>query len=76
MTEVHESDDGTEERYPLRDTPRQILSFNYTQMRKEMGDMFHMLSANLRGQWGIPLRQVKRVIPDIVDDELHHSRCN
>lgn len=69
MTEVHESFDGSEERYPLRDTPRQILSFNYVQMRKEMGDMFHMLSANLRGQWGIPLRQVKRVISDIVDDD-------
>ena len=55
MTEVHESFDGNEERYPLRDTPRQILSFNYVQMRKEMGDMFHMLSANLRKQWGIPL---------------------
>ena len=69
MTEVHESFDGNEERYPLRDTPRQILSFNYVQMRKEMGDMFHMLSANLRKQWGIPLRQVKRIIPDIVDDD-------
>ena len=69
MTEVHESFYGNEERYPLRDTPRQILSFNYVQMRKEMGDMFHMLSANLRKQWGIPLRQVKRIIPDIVDDD-------
>lgn len=69
MTEVHESFGGSEDRYPLRDTPRQILSFNYVQMRKEMGDMFHMLSANLRGQWGIPLRQVKRVIPGIVDDD-------
>lgn len=69
MTEVHESDDGSEERYPLRDTCRQILSFNYTQMRKAMGDMFHMLSANLRKQWGIPLRQVKRAIPDMVDDD-------
>lgn len=69
MTEVHESFGGSEDRYPLRDTPRQILSFNYVQMRKEMGDMFHMLSANLRGQWGIPLKQVKRVIPDIADDD-------
>jgi len=69
MTEVHESFDGSEDRYPLRDTPRQILSFNYVQMRKEMGDMFHMLSANLRKQWGIPLRQVKRIIPDIADDD-------
>lgn len=69
MTEVHESFDGSEERYPLRDVPRQVLSFNYVQMRKAMGDMFHMLYANLRKQWGIPLRQVKRVIPDIVDDD-------
>lgn len=69
MTEVHESFDGSEERYPLRDAPRQVLSFNYVQMRKAMGDMFHMLYANLRKQWGIPLRQVKRVIPDIVDDD-------
>lgn len=69
MTEVHESFDGSEERYPLREAPRQILNFNYTQMRKAMGDLFHMLYANLRKQWGIPLRQVKRVIPDIVDDD-------
>lgn len=69
MTEVHESFDGSEERYPLRDAPRQVLNFKYTEMRKAMGDMFHMLYANLRKQWGIPLRQVKRVIPDIVDDD-------
>ena len=69
MTEVHESFGGSEDRYPLRDTPRQILSFNYVQMRKEMGDLFHMLAANLRKQWGIPLRQVKRSIPNTVDDD-------
>lgn len=69
MTEVHESFGGSEERYPLRDAPRQILNFKYTEMRKAMGDMFHMLYANLRKQWGIPLRQVKQVIPDIVDDD-------
>lgn len=69
MTEVHESFNGSEERYPLRDAPRQILNFNYTQLRKAMGDLFHMLYANLRKQWGVPLRQVKRSIPDIVDDD-------
>ena len=70
MTEVHESFDGTELRYPFRDAPRQVLSFNYVQMRKAMGDMFHMLYANLRKQWGIPLRQVKRSIPDMTDEAL------
>ena len=69
MTEVHESFDGSEERYPLREAPHQILNFNYTQLRKAMGDLFHMLYANLRKQWGIPLRQVKRSIPDIMDDD-------
>ena len=69
MTEVHESFNGSEIRYPLRDAPRQVLNFKYTAMRKAMGDLFHMLYANLRKQWGIPLRQVKRVIPDIVDDD-------
>lgn len=69
MTEVHESFDDSEERYPLSDAPRQILNFKYTEMRKAMGDMFHILYANLRKQWGIPLRQVKRVIPDIIDDD-------
>ena len=69
MTEVHEAFDGSEIRYPLRDAPRQILNFKYTEMRKAMGDMFHMLYANLRKQWGIPLRQVKRSIPDITDDD-------
>ena len=69
MTEVHESFDGAELRYPLRDAPRQVLSFNYVQMRKAMGDMFHMLYANLRKQWGIPLRQVKRSIPGMINDD-------
>lgn len=69
MTEVHESFDSTELRYPLRDAPRQVLSFNYVQMRKALGDMFHMLYANLRKQWAIPIRQVKRSIPDMVDDD-------
>lgn len=69
MTEVHESFDGSEERYPLRDAPRQYLNFNYTEMRKAMGDLFHMLYANLRKQWGVPLRQVKRTIPDMADSD-------
>jgi len=69
MTEVHEAFDGSEIRYPLRDAPRQILNFKYTEMRKAMGDLFHMLYANLRKQWGIPLRQVKRSIPDVTDDD-------
>lgn len=69
MTEVHESFDGSEDRYPLRDAPRQYLNFNYTEMRKAMGDLFHMLYANLRKQWGIPLRQVKRTIPDMSDSD-------
>ncbi|MEQ1411501.1 hypothetical protein [Acinetobacter indicus] len=69
MTEVHESFDGSEERYPLRDAPRQYLNFNYTEMRKAMGDLFHMLYANLRKQWGIPLRQVKRTISDMADSD-------
>lgn len=69
MTEVHEAFDGSEQRSILRDRPRQILNFSYISMRKELGDMFHMLYANLRKQWGIPLRQIKRSIPDITDDD-------
>ena len=48
LTEMHESFDGSEERNALRDAPRQILSFKYVQMQKAMGDLFHMLYANLR----------------------------
>jgi len=40
-TEVHESFDGSEERYIQRDAPRQVLSFNYVKMQKAMGDIFH-----------------------------------
>lgn len=68
-TDVHEAYDGSEDRYILRDAPRQILSFNYTEMQKSMGDIFHMLYANLRGQWGIPLPQFRKAIPDIVDSD-------
>ncbi|MEG2569594.1 MAG: hypothetical protein RSA84_25630, partial [Acinetobacter sp.] len=70
ITEVHESFDGSEERYITRDAPRQILSFNYINMRKAMGDMFHMLYANLRKQWGIPLPQFRQGIPDIEDNDF------
>jgi len=68
-TEVHEAYGGGEDRYILRDAPRQILSFNYVNMQKAMGDMFHMLYANLRGQWGIPLPQFRQDIPDMADSD-------
>ena len=69
-TEVHQSFDGTEIRYIQRDVPRQVLSFNYVNMQKAMGDIFHMLYANLRKQWGIPLPQFRQIIPDIEDSDF------
>ena len=80
LTEVHESHNGTEIRQSLRDQARQILEFNYVNFRKNMGDMFHLIYANLRGLWAIPLYQLRQNIGDIdsnqieVDyvDELHH----
>ncbi len=69
-TEVHEAFDGSEERYIQRDAPRQVLSFNYVNMQKAMGDMFHMLYANLRKQWGIPLPQFRQTIQDIDNDDF------
>ncbi|QXW27219.1 hypothetical protein KXJ74_07345 [Acinetobacter johnsonii] len=69
-TEVHESFDGSEERYIQRDAPRQVLSFNYVKMQKAMGDIFHMLYANLRKQWGIPLPQFRQTIPDIDNNDF------
>jgi len=69
-TEVHESFDGSEERYIQRDAPRQVLSFNYVNMQKAMGNMFHMLYANLRKQWGIPLPQFRQIILDVNDDDF------
>lgn len=68
-TEVHESFDGGEDRYIQRDAPRQVLSFNYVNMQKAMGDIFHMLYANLRKQWGIPLPQFRQLIPDLEDSD-------
>ena len=68
-TEVHEAYGGSEDRYILRDAPRQVLSFNYVTMQKALGDMFHMLYANLRGQWGIPLPQFRQAIPDMADSD-------
>jgi hypothetical protein len=69
-TEMHESFDGNEERYIQRDAPRQVLSFNYVKMQKAMGDIFHMLYANLRKQWGIPLPQFRQTIPDIDNNDF------
>ena len=69
-TEVHESFDGSEERYIQRDAPRQVLNFNYVNMQKAMGDIFHMLYANLRKLWGIPLPQFRQNIPDLEDSDF------
>ncbi|MFN4186409.1 MAG: hypothetical protein ACK4FN_00100 [Acinetobacter johnsonii] len=69
-TEVHESFDGSEDRYIQRDAPRQVLSFNYVNMQKAMGDIFHMLYANLRNLWGVPLPQFRQVIPDLEDSDF------
>ena len=68
-TEVHEAYDSSEDRYIQRDAPRQVLSFNYVNMQKAMGDMFHMLYANLRKQWGIPLPQFRQLIPDLDESD-------
>lgn len=68
-TEVHEAYDSSEDRYIQRDAPRQVLSFNYVNMQKAMGDIFHMLYANLRKQWGIPLPQFRQLIPDLEDSD-------
>ncbi|MGF2878610.1 hypothetical protein VSN93_00695 [Acinetobacter johnsonii] len=69
-TEVHEAYDGSEDRYIQRDAPRHVLSFNYVNMQKAMGDIFHMLYANLRNLWGIPLPQFRQYIPDMVDSDF------
>lgn len=69
-TEVHEAYDSSEDRYIQRDVPRQVLSFNYVNMQKAMGDMFHMLYANLRNLWGIPLPQFRQRTPDMVDSDF------
>ena len=69
-TEVYEAYDSSEDRYIQRDAPRQVLSFNYVNMQKAMGDIFHMLYANLRKQWGVPLPQFRQLIPDIVDSDF------
>ena len=69
-TEVHEAYDSSEDRYIQRDAPRQVLSFNYSNMQKAMGDIFHMLYANLRNLWGIPLPQFRQLIPDMVDSDF------
>ena len=68
-TEVHEAYDSSEDRYIQRDAPRQVLSFNYVNMQKAMGDMFHMLYANLRKQWGVPLPQFRQSIPDLDESD-------
>lgn len=64
LTEVHEAYDSAEERFVLRESPRQVLAFSYVGMQKAMGDMFHMLYANLRKTWAIPLKQLKQNMPD------------
>jgi hypothetical protein len=68
-TEVHEAYDSSEDRYIQRDAPRQVLSFNYVNMQKAMGDIFHMLYANLRNLWGIPLPQFRQLIPDLDESD-------
>lgn len=69
-TEVNVAEDGTEYRNPLREQPRQSLNFNYLSLKKNMGDMFHMLYSNLRGYWGIPLLHLKQQIDNVEDDDF------
>lgn len=68
-TEVHEAYDSSEDRYIQRDAPRQVLSFNYVNMQKAMSEIFHMLYANLRNLWGIPLPQFRQSIPDLDESD-------
>lgn len=68
-TEVHEAYDSSEDRYIQRDAPRQVINFNYVNMQKAMGDIFHMLYANLRNLWGIPLPQFRQLIPDLDESD-------
>lgn len=68
-TEVHEAYDSSEDRYIQRDAPRQVLSFNYANMQKAMGDIFHMLYANLRNLWGVPLPQFRQPIPNLDESD-------
>lgn len=68
-TEVHEAYDSSEDRYIQRDAPRQVLSFNYVNMQKAMGDIFHMLYANLRNLWGVPLPQFRQPIPNLDESD-------
>lgn len=69
-TEINVADDGTEYRNALREQPRQSLNFNYISLKKNMGNMFHMLYLNLRGYWGIPLPHLKQNIDDVEDDDF------
>lgn len=69
-TEIHEAFDSTERRYSLCEHARQELRFNYTQSYKEMGDMFNILYANLRKQFGIPLLHLNQSINNIIDSDF------
>lgn len=69
-TEVHEAFDSTESRFALREHARQTLSFSYEQAYKEMGDIFHILYARMRSQFGIPLFHLKQDIVNIADDDF------
>jgi hypothetical protein len=70
LTEIERADDGTEYRNILRPLPRQYLSFSYIAMQQALGDLFHMLSANMRKLWGIPLVHLKKAMSDVVFDDF------
>lgn len=68
LTEVHENHDGSEDRYTLRDAPRQFLTYELKNSHKEFGSMFHELYAGLRKYWGVPLFHLYQEIPDTEGD--------
>lgn len=76
LTEVHESYDGSEQRYQLRDFPRQTLAYTFDASDKAFGDIFHAIYSNLRGLFALtmPLHAVS--IPDTNGDFIEIDTAN
>ena len=76
LTEVHESCDGSEQRYQLRDFPRQTLAYTFDASDKAFGDIFHAMYSNLRGLFALtmPLHAVS--IPDTNGDFIEIETTN
>ncbi|MHA3078770.1 hypothetical protein [Acinetobacter sp. ANC 5502] len=72
-TDIFEASDGTEQRTPLKDKARQMLSFSSLSMRQAVAQQFNVQWGGIRQLWAVPLYQERQFVGDVSSDFI---TCN